>query len=218
MTDSEVMTRPDTDPSAVRTRLIDAGERCFRRFGVAKTTVEDIAREAAVSRATVYRHVGGRDELVLEVLLRSADQFYERLGEQAQRAVRPVDALVDGVLYTLDATRTDEALMMLFAPEAIGFTTRVAGASAAIFARTAEQIRPVVLAGQASGELRPTLQVEELAQWLTRLVLALVILPGDLGSSDAIREQLLIYLVPALAPDSVMSLVVGDGHPHRDEV
>src|SRR3546814_9749490 len=53
-------------PSSVddaRDRLIDAAETCFTRFGVAKTTLEDIATEAGVSRATVYRYFeGGRDE------------------------------------------------------------------------------------------------------------------------------------------------------------
>ena len=47
---------------AVR-RLIDAAESCFDHYGVAKTSVEDIADEAKVSRATVYRYfAGGRDE------------------------------------------------------------------------------------------------------------------------------------------------------------
>lgn len=176
---------------------------CFERFGVDKTTVEDIAAEAAVSRATVYRHVGGRDELVLEVLLRSADRFYGRLHERVRDIPRPVDAIVDGVLYTLEAVQSDEKLMMLFAPEAVGLTTRVVGGSSAVYARTAEQIRPIVVAGQASGELRPSLVVDELAQWLTRLVFSVLMLRGDISSLSALRDQLQRYLVPALCPDSV---------------
>ena len=46
-----------------RERLVDAAEACFDRLGVASTTVEDVAREAQVSRNTVYRYfAGGRDE------------------------------------------------------------------------------------------------------------------------------------------------------------
>jgi AcrR family transcriptional regulator len=192
----------DTRTSGVRSRLIDAAEACFRRFGVAKTTIEDIASEAMVSRATVYRHVGGRDELVLEVLLRSADHFYERLGRHTRRSPLAVDAIVEGVLYTLDAAQADPALMMLFAPEAIGVTTRIIGTSAAVSGRTAAQLRSLVTAGQATGELRDTLDVDELAQWLTRLVFSFLMLPGDVDSPTAIRSQLHRYLVPALAPDN----------------
>src|SRR5215470_16145751 len=49
-----------------RERIIDAADECFARYGVAKTTVEDIAAAATLSRATVYRSfTGGRDEVIL---------------------------------------------------------------------------------------------------------------------------------------------------------
>ena len=42
---------------------IDAALRCIARWGVAKTTLDDVAREAGCSRATVYRvFPGGKDE------------------------------------------------------------------------------------------------------------------------------------------------------------
>ena len=44
---------PPVTTDATRERIIDAAEECFGRFGVAKTTVEDIAAAAKLSRATV---------------------------------------------------------------------------------------------------------------------------------------------------------------------
>lgn len=38
-----------------RQRIVVATYACVSRRGIAKTTVEDAAREAGVSRATVYR-------------------------------------------------------------------------------------------------------------------------------------------------------------------
>ena len=38
-----------------RERILEAGFACVARRGLAKTTIEDIAREAGMSRATVYR-------------------------------------------------------------------------------------------------------------------------------------------------------------------
>ena len=43
----------------VRERLLQATYACVARWGLAKTTVEDAAREAGVSRATVYRYFPG---------------------------------------------------------------------------------------------------------------------------------------------------------------
>ena len=51
-----------------RERILEATYACVARYGLGKTTVEDAAREAGVSRATVYRHFpGGKDQLVAEV-------------------------------------------------------------------------------------------------------------------------------------------------------
>ena len=64
------------DAPAAKGRLVDAAAACFERYGVTKTSVEDIATEAHVSRATVYRYFeGGRDELVLCVGLREVRRF-----------------------------------------------------------------------------------------------------------------------------------------------
>src|SRR3954467_1839147 len=53
------------DPLTVRDRVLAAAYTCVTRFGLAKTTIEDVVKESSVSRATIYRHFpGGRDELL----------------------------------------------------------------------------------------------------------------------------------------------------------
>ena len=45
-------------------RVLDAALDCCERWGRSKTTVDDIATEAGISRATLYRMFpGGRDNL-----------------------------------------------------------------------------------------------------------------------------------------------------------
>lgn len=165
-----------------------------------KTTVEDIADAAGVGRATVYRYVSGRDDLILGVLMRSADRFFARLGK---RLVRPAgsigDRLVDGVLYALDQVRADENLALLFAPEVAGVTGTVAGAADALFARSADYLRPLLGAAQASGELRRDLDADELAEWLIRIILSLLTVQGPKPrTKNETRTLLEHYLLPAL--------------------
>jgi AcrR family transcriptional regulator len=45
-------------------RLIDAARQVFVRYGVGKSTMADIAREAGVSRQTLYNVYAGKDELL----------------------------------------------------------------------------------------------------------------------------------------------------------
>ncbi len=49
-------------------RIVDGALRCIARWGLAKTTVEDVAREAGCSRATLYRAFpGGKDAILAAV-------------------------------------------------------------------------------------------------------------------------------------------------------
>ena len=102
------------DVEAARQRLLDAAEACIDRFGLAKTTVEDIANEAKVSRATIYRYFANRDELVLAVVLRSLDRSREGdLDEYFTGADTPEqfgDAVVDAMVHLLDRLRHDPKL------------------------------------------------------------------------------------------------------------
>ena len=58
------------DPGTARDLLLDAAEACFESSGIGGTTMDDIAKRARVSRATVYRYFAGRDAVVSGVILR----------------------------------------------------------------------------------------------------------------------------------------------------
>ena len=78
----------------VKPQLVDAAESTFARHGL-RATIDDVAREAGVSRATVYRHVRDRDELVLAVFAREADRFLARMREAGTTSI------ADGIVYAL---------------------------------------------------------------------------------------------------------------------
>jgi AcrR family transcriptional regulator len=184
------------DLTAARARLIDAAEACFDRYGVLKTTVEDVATEAHVSRATVYRYFSGRDDLILAVLLREAGRFLSRLEEKTRAQQNLADALVEGVLFTVESVRSDPHLALLFTPEAAGLTSRIAGASEALFGTTAEFLRPLLTGNE---QLRPGVNVEEASEWLLRVILSLLTAPGPVERSPAAQRRYLhTFLVPSL--------------------
>jgi AcrR family transcriptional regulator len=96
-----------------RDQLVDAAEACFLRMGLDKVTVDDIAAEAGVSRATVYRHVRDRDELVLAVFAREADRLLARMHRAGARSI------VDGVLLAVREVPAQPLLLeVLHAPPA----------------------------------------------------------------------------------------------------
>jgi AcrR family transcriptional regulator len=57
-------------------RLMGAAKALFFRFGIRKVSVEEICREAGLSKMTFYRHFKDKDEIAIRVLTR---YFCERM-------------------------------------------------------------------------------------------------------------------------------------------
>ena len=189
-----------TSVDDARDRLVDAAEACFTRFGVAKTTLEDIATKAGVSRATVYRYFeGGRDEIILGVVLREGREFLESLGRRVQREQTLGDAIVEGVLYTVAAVRKNDHLALLFAPDVAGHTTSIAGASAALYELTQDFLRPIFEQARTAGQLRDGIIAEDAAEFVLRMILSLLSVAGPRKRSQAKeRECLRTYCAGAI--------------------
>jgi AcrR family transcriptional regulator len=182
-----------------REQLIDAAEACFQRFGVSKTTVEDVAAAAEVSRATVYRYFEDRDELILGVVLREAERFLNRIGARVDQAPSVAEGLVDFVAYTLRAVRADPNLALLFAPEMAGLTTSLAGASTALFTMVTDFLRPYLESADEAGMLRSGIDLDDAAEWTLRTILSLLTVGGPRQRTERQTKDLLrSFLLPGL--------------------
>src|SRR5207237_771201 len=70
-------------------RVIDAALRCIARWGVSKTTLDDVAREASCSRATIYRQFpGGKDALLGAIARTELARFFSGLARTFGAAPR----------------------------------------------------------------------------------------------------------------------------------
>lgn len=54
--------------------VLEAATRHLASHGIADTNIDDIADAAGVSRATVYRYVGGKDEIVAATIGQGAEE------------------------------------------------------------------------------------------------------------------------------------------------
>ena len=102
------------DPDIARDRLLDAAEACFERSGISKTTVEDVAKQASVSRATVYRYFAGRDAVVSGVILRATERYLRRVRGRVEAQPNLGSAILEFVEVTIRAAHRDETIALLF--------------------------------------------------------------------------------------------------------
>ncbi|NLU83681.1 TetR/AcrR family transcriptional regulator [Rhodococcus sp. HNM0569] len=87
-----------SNPPEVET-ILDAAEAQFADVGLKLTTVGDIARRAGVGRVTIYRRVGGRDEIAHAVSARSAARLIDEIRTVAHQA-DTLDTMIGSVFAT----------------------------------------------------------------------------------------------------------------------
>lgn len=106
------------DRSSQRVRLVDATLRCIARQGLYKTTVDDIAREAGVSRATLYRTFSGGKEAVLAAVVETeVARWCSSLAVAMGEARDLPDVLVAGIVETTRLAAEHPALQYLLEHE-----------------------------------------------------------------------------------------------------
>lgn len=95
--------------SVTRDRILDATERLIGVLGYAKTTVDDIAKEAGVGKRTIYVYFPSKEEVVLCTIDRIVDRLVARLRGHAAAPGPAADriraVLVERVIYRFDSVR-----------------------------------------------------------------------------------------------------------------
>lgn len=76
-----------------RDLILDAADRLLGRIGFRKMSVEDVAREASVSRRTVYLHFANKEELGLSSVGRVVREVHTLLEELVQKEI-PADEML----------------------------------------------------------------------------------------------------------------------------
>jgi TetR/AcrR family transcriptional regulator, mexJK operon transcriptional repressor len=86
----EPIERTDAPPSSKAESILTAAKRTFLAAGFGAVSMDTIAREAGVSKATVYAHFAGKEELFGAVIERECERYFARFsaGELDPRDVR----------------------------------------------------------------------------------------------------------------------------------
>ena len=104
--------------NGARERILEATYACVARYGLGKTTVEDVAREARLSRATVYRHFpGGKDQLVRETISWEVARFFTRLAEAVAHTTTFAELLEEALVFAHRAVEEHEVLQKVLQTE-----------------------------------------------------------------------------------------------------
>jgi AcrR family transcriptional regulator len=166
-------------------RILDAAEELFTRHDPGSVGMNEIARAAGCSRATLYRYFENREALRTAYVSRETHRLFEAVGEQIRDIADPPERLVAGIVTALRLVRESPALSAWFATTAppIGAEqSDVIAALAAAFVSSLDADHPAKVAGRG--------------RWMVRIITSLLIFPGHDEADE--REMLAEFVAPVV--------------------
>jgi AcrR family transcriptional regulator len=169
-------------------RILDAAEKLFAERDAATVGMNDVARAAGCSRATLYRYFESRDVLHTAYVQREAERLYRQLTERLGGLADPRARLIEGMISALRSVRENPALSSWFTA-----TNRPIGGDMAQRSGVVGALAEGFVRSLGDGE-----PVEPRARWLVRVLTSLLVFPPrDEAEERAMLED---FVAPVVLP------------------
>lgn len=176
--------------AAARERILEATYACVARHGITKTTVEDVAREARLSRATVYRHFpGGKDELIAETIRWETGRFFVRLAEAVAGTNDLAHLLEEALLFAHQAIEEHSVLQRVLQTEPEMLLPQLSVDSERVLGWIRTFLRPAIDAHGLPDGVDPAAA----ADYLSRMVLSFIAAQGRWDLADRAQVRQLVH-------------------------
>ncbi len=184
-TDVAASILPDTDRSrGTRARILDATFDAVATFGLARLTVEDVARHAGLSRQSVYRYFGSKDELIGALVIREVDTFLHGVRQVNARYVDLEAAMRESALFSLRTLRQHPLLDRLLASEPESLLPYLTTRAGPVIDRAREVLEE--MAAERLGA--PSGLVHRTADVAVRAIVSYALTPSDDEVEDVAAE------------------------------
>jgi len=171
-------------------RILDAAGQLWAERDQASIGMNEIARAAGCSRATLYRYFENREVLRTAYVHREARRLSRAIAERIDGIDDPRERLVASVTAALRMVRESPALASWFATSRPPIGGEVARRSEVITALAATFVNSL-------GPEDPAV-VERRARWVVRVLTSLLMYPGrDEADERAMIEE---FVVPIVTP------------------
>lgn len=104
-------------PDDTKRKLLKGAITCVTRWGIEKTSLNDIAREAGCARQTVYNYYKNRDAVIIAAMVEAAAEFSDKLIEHIETFDTPGDKAVEAIMYTLHQVPNEPYLQLITDPK-----------------------------------------------------------------------------------------------------
>jgi AcrR family transcriptional regulator len=191
----------ETTANDTRELIIESAFACFRRQGLNKTTIVDIARAADVSRSTVYEYFRDKAAIVEACAEHSSQRFYREMARAMGQGESLEDKLTLAAVFVTRARRIVEPEMYFDADEVSLLLTKNA---AVLLRECGEFLAPYLAAAKLTGEVRKELDVVAAGEWFARMLFSLFSTPSstlDMDDDEVVANFVRSHVVQGFTND-----------------
>ena len=91
--------------------ILSTARLMFIRYGIQKTSLEEIARISRVAKATIYNYFGNKDQVFMEVLNREVADISARIHEAVGQFISPMEKLRAFIFTTFGVVKESADLI-----------------------------------------------------------------------------------------------------------
>lgn len=193
------------DLDETRARVLDAAYEQFCRMGIQRSTMEDVARRAGVSRITVYRRFATKDALVEQVVRREFRRYFDQFLVDIQQAETVADRVVLGFVSSLRAIRGNPLIGGLLEVEPDLVVPSMISDGGQTLATVRQFVAGQLRHEQRAGNVSRDVDTDVVAELMVRLSASFLAIPShviDLDDDAQLAAVARQYLVPMLEPRS----------------
>ena len=185
-----------------REEIVDGASRAFAEYGMRKTTIDDIVREAGVARATLYKHFETKADVFAAVVRKEAGEMIDavQLAVEAESTAR--EKMRAALVAHTDMMRRKLNILRLMVEEAAHGRVHSRPGMDELRSRAVRVYERILADGVASGEL----SVDDVAAAAPVLVLLfkglfMAVLAEAIGPErDALVDSMLDIVMDGLKP------------------
>lgn len=199
-------------PDAEDIRLIEAAASVFAERGIKGTSTDDIAKAAGVTRVTLYRRLGPRDQILRALYAHEAQRLMLMVNARytpfESLEWDPVKHVEDLLVNTVFEIRESELLRRLVEVDKLEAMALLAGQSDSVLGAITEMVAEFIRnTWNADVHTRPMDADEaeslshEVASVVGRFLHSIVVMPDgppEVGTEDEIRALARRVLVPMI--------------------
>jgi len=190
-----------TEATDTRELIVESAYACFRKQGLQKATIVDIARTAGVSRSTIYEYFSDKAAIIEACAEHASERFYSEMSKAMEQGGSLEDKLSRAAVFVTQARRViatekyfdEDAISLLLTKDA-----------AVLLRECVDFFAPYLSAARLTGEVRKDLDIEAAGEWFARILFSLFSTPSstlDMDDPVVAAEFVRAHVVRGFASD-----------------